>query len=127
MDRRVLLRNGLSGVLFVLDGCFGLADRVGSNKTLQIRNEYADPVTLDLTIKKGRFPEERTIVFTDEVQVPANETTSLEVLGDDQYRITVTLGDQRHEFGTRPTCTRAYTIITVTYDRQLRSEIQDCE
>lgn len=126
MDRRTLLRHGVSGGLLVLTGCFGASDRIGSNETLEIRNAYNDPVTLDLTIEK-KGAGERTVVFDDEVDVPANKTKSLEVLGNNQYYLTVELGDQTQKFGTRPICNRAYTKIIITYDRQISSEIRDCE
>lgn len=132
MRRRFFLGGSLSVGALSVSGCIALnfdsEGRRGVNKELELRNNWTEAVTLHISIEKGRAPaEQREVVFDDAVEIPANQTITRDVLGDDQYYLSVEMGQSSHQFGTRPICDRAFTRIIVTEDGKLTSEIQDCE
>lgn len=112
-------------------GClldFGSEGRMGVNEELELRNDRPETVTLNISIERGSAPaDQREVVFDGAVEIPANQTVSRDVLGDDQYYITVEMDQESHRFGTRPICDSAFTRIIVTEDGELTSQIQDCE
>lgn len=132
MRRRSLLRSSLPVGTFSVAGCIALnfdsEGRRGVNKELELRNNRTEAVTLHISIWKGGAPaEQREVVFDEAVEIPANQTITHDVLGDDQYYITVEMEEESHQFGTRPICDRAFTRIIVTEDGELSSQVQDCE
>lgn len=132
MQRRSLLRSSLSVGALSLAGCirlnFDSEGRRGVNEELELRNNWTETVMLHISIENGRAPaEQREVVFDGAVELPANQTVTRDVLGDDQYYLTVEMEREPHRFGTRPICDRAFTRIIVTEDGELTSQIQDCE
>ena len=115
----------------VVAGCLDediAASVPGKNETLEIQSNFAEAVTLHITIEKGEGPsEEREVVFEDAFEVPAKQTVTRDVLGDNQYYIAVRNERNSTQFGTRPICDIAFTRIIVTDDGHLLSRIKDCE
>lgn len=122
MHRRSVLQAAGTATLAIAAGCTA-ALLEGKNETLEIRNEYQESVTLDVSIEN----DDESTVFDESITVGANETITRDVLGDDQFYLDVTWSEQRHEFGTRPICDDSFTRIIVTEDGTLDSEIEDCE
>ena len=133
MNRRRFLYVGATAGTTGMSGClFGIADRWGANPTLELRNHGDSAVQLEITVERETFREggnevTRTSVFDETVTVTAGETKTLEILGDDSFRITVRLGDRRLQFETLPTCDDAFTRVTVADDRSLSAKTRDCE
>lgn len=128
MNRRSVLWGAVVAPVAISAGCLDSEFLFsGENKTLEIQNNNAETVTLHISIKDGEAPpERREVVFNEAVEIPANQTVTRDVLGTNQYYITVETESESHEFGTRPICESAFTRIIVTEDGELTSQIQDC-
>jgi len=125
--RRVVALLGTSTAASI-SGCVDQSTLIaGVDETLEIRSEFDEAVALDIRIEQDEVNEDGRVVFDETVTVDANETRTLDVLGDDQYYLAVSGNGETHEFGTRPICDRAFTRIIVTADGGLDSEIEDCE
>ena len=128
MHRRSFL---FSSVITVsaTSGCFGFGKRIGGNKRINVVNNYQKNVQLNIHVElnKPAGSQNSETVYDETVTIPANETKHLDVLGDNQYRITVTMSDEKVSFFTRPICNSARTIVIVTHDGGLTNEVEFCE
>ena len=96
------------------------------------RNRGESAVQLEITVERemhrdGGNEVTRRTVFDETVSVGADETETVEVLGDESFRVTVRSGARRLQFGTVPTCDDAFTRGTVADDRDLSATTRDCE
>lgn len=130
MQRRVFLGSSLGFGVVSTAGClFGVGGRTGVNGKLEIANDFDERVSLRVTVDRNEPAGSQNLetVFEEDVSVPAKQTETLEVLGDDQFRITVAgLGDGI-TFWTRPICDAARTAVIITGRGELRNEVEDCE
>lgn len=111
-----------------MSGCIGIGARWGGNPTLEVRNRAQSAVQVEITVEREPHSDgSNEVVFDETVRVPARERKTLEVLGDDSFRVTVRLGDRRLQFETHPTCDEAFTRVSVVYDRSLSAKTRDCE
>lgn len=72
-------------------------------------------------------PEDAEQVYEGNVSVSPGESKSLEVLGDAQFRVTVSGLNQEMSFLTRPICEGAKTTIIIDENGELQNEVWDCE
>lgn len=113
-----------------LSGCLSrLPGNWGANKELKIVNNYSEPVVLKIIVEESYPVEEhnRERVFEGNVSVAPGKTKTLDVLGDLQFRITVTGLDQEMSFLTRPICQGARTVIIIRESGELQNDVVSCE
>lgn len=126
MDRHKFFQFAGLVFLIVSTGCVNSLLMPGSNDTLEIRNQYGENATIHITIWEGLGSKEE-VVFNERVHIQKNTTRTLDVLGDSQYYLNVSMGNEWHEFGNRPICQRAFTRVIIQEDGKLYSQIEDCE
>lgn len=97
------------------------------NKRIRLTNNSDTEVILGVVVHRDGRADPDTKVFEGDVTVPAGETEVREVLGDDQYRITVSGRGHTTEFFSRPICDHARTEVFVTPADELRFEVDSCE
>lgn len=133
MNRRQFLYAAATAGVTATSGClFGFARRWGDNPILELQNHDESTVRLEITVERENYRDggsevTRTTVFDETVSVDSEGTESLDVLGDDSFRITVRLGERRLQFGTLPKCDDAFTRVAVTDERSLTATTRDCE
>ena len=130
MQRRSFLQTSLSLGTLATAGCLSsIGGQMGVNKKLEIRNNQKETITLHVVVEQNKpaGSQNRETIFEENLAVPPNQTTVREVLGDDQFRITVTGLDQEMTFWTRPICGAARTTIIVTKTGELQNEVEGCE
>jgi hypothetical protein len=129
VNRRSPLRASLTGALLPVSGClwFDIEGRRGVNKRLRLTNNSDTGAELHVVVHRDGGSDSDTKVFERDVDVPPGETEVREVLGDHQYRITVSGRRQTIEFSSRPICDHARTEVFVTGDDELRFEVDWCE
>lgn len=129
--RQVLAKGsvGLTGCV-VTSGCFfDSAGRRGVNKILAVENNSVNQVQLHILVEKNRPPGSQNLrtTFENKIPIQSNQVRELEVLGEDQFRITVTGLGQKTVFWTRPICNTASTRAIVKRDEKIISEVEWCE
>lgn len=105
-----------------------MEDRRGVNKTLQVENNASESVRLHILVRLDNTPgETEEAVFDQNVSVSPGEAREFEILGENQYGITVTGLDQEKRYTTRPICNTAYTRIIVAKNREIQFDVGTCE
>ncbi|WP_252700983.1 hypothetical protein [Natronosalvus vescus] len=97
------------------------------NETVVIDNDLDREVTLTIAIEERRDGGEYDPVTETNATVAANESAERDLLGQSQYRVTITGIDQEIQLITRPICDDAITRIIITESRRIDYWVEDCE
>ncbi|MFP8957612.1 hypothetical protein ACLI4Y_12855 [Natrialbaceae archaeon A-CW3] len=97
------------------------------NETVEIENDLNREVTLKVLIEERQDDGEYDPVMETDNTVAANESTERDLLGQSQYRVTVSGIDQEVQFTTRPICDGARTQIIITESGRIDYRVADCE
>ncbi len=127
-SRRHLLALISSSAIIGTAGCLGgFGGPSGVNETVVIDNDLDREVTLTIAIEERRDGGEYDPVTETNATVAANESAERDLLGQSQYRVTITGIDQEIQLITRPICDDAITRIIITESRRIDYWVEDCE
>lgn len=125
----VVLTGGiLAVVLFGIPDCVIPGCQEGSNERLEIINENQTDVRLHIFIERYKAPGSRDsqVIYNDSVPVGAGETTYLNILGENKYRLSISSADRAITFESRPVCSNARTVVIVNTDGELENKVHGC-
>lgn len=127
MNRRAVLGILFFGVTSFTAGCYQFEGPSGVNEMLEIDNDLDKEVTLTVLIDERQDDGEYDPITETDITVTANGSTERDLLGQSQYRITVSGIGQEVQFTTRPICDGARTQIIITESERLNYRVADCE
>jgi len=117
--------------LLLLAGCFS---GTAASPDLVVQNDSSETVQIEITAYRYHLGESSELdtsgppYFEGEASVDPDANTSVRVFeADDQYRVTVSYGNESVTFNTRPTCGEAATQVTVTANGTLSYRVVPCE
>lgn len=122
--RRSVLALGAAVGGSLLAGC---ASPFGLNPTLRIESRFDEAVTLGVRIRRYENGAYETVVFDEQISVPAGETVSREVFERSQYEVAVTTPGSVMRVVTRPICDGARTVVRITPTGELTNRVRFCE